>query len=160
MAKKVTTSKPKVEEVKKADQLNPKIVAGNFIVTIDKKKYSKKVTEAEGELLFKKIALYNKKPTDTIKDYVIKALTPAAVKEKKEVDDLQAKKKGYEKLEKRKAKEGTKRTTADIIKDVEALVIEDEESIKKLQAILDGLKKTEEKVTPNPAQGPSRRGEY
>lgn len=71
------------------EQIKAKQVGLNMIVVINEQKYSKKCTKEEIDSIKNKILLYNKKPTKTLENQLIKMFDKTI--EKKEIEKAKAK---------------------------------------------------------------------
>jgi transcriptional regulator NrdR family protein len=157
------TTPSKKEEVKDGD-FTAKKIGANLIVSVvgTTEKFTRKVTAEEGEKIMRKMALYNKKPTESGKKALIKLLTPELTKKKEDKEKVAVKtkaiKKQIKKITKREAKkeavavEGRK----DLMTELTELLTTDETAVGRLQALLNKFKKVEEAV-PTATAAPTRR---
>jgi len=147
-----------------------KKIGTNIIVMGEKEdgtseKLSRKVTKEEGDVIIKKITLFNKKPSDKVGKDIIKLVTPDAVKNKEEKEATETKVKALTKQVKKASKtdksvEGVKERKS-ILEELEELLSTDTTAVDKLQALLNKYKKVEEKVAPKATASTSiRTGEY
>ncbi len=85
-----------------------KKIGVNIIVTHGKEKYSTKASKEDSEKIMQKIALYNKKPSDSLKNQIVKLLAPKTTEKKKEKEKVETEIKGYKKLAKKEIKSKSK----------------------------------------------------
>lgn len=149
-----------------ASEFAAKKIGVNFIATLKEDgkstKYSKKVTPEETEVLKKKIELYNRKPSDTLKETIIKLLAPEAVKKEKVKEDLTAKVKGIKQQAKKATKAVTKvsKEEKDVLKTLEADLTAGSVTVQEAQAIVNKFKKVEEVKASAVISSYRRSGEY
>lgn len=86
-------------------EIKCKQIGQNMIVIIDNEQYSKKIIDTKDrDSLKNKVLLYNKKPSDSLKNQILKIISPTVVaKETKAI-----KKKGLEKAIKKESKKSSK----------------------------------------------------
>lgn len=137
-----------------------KKIGQKVIASIDKKSYSKSMTDKEYTSLENKVKLYNKKATEAIKANIIKLLTPEETKKAKEKDDLKVKSKAIKKQIKKTSKTADKDTIEKKITlaDIENSLEKEELTEAEIQALLNKLKKVEDKA-PVEAPRANRGGE-
>jgi hypothetical protein len=142
------------------NKFKAKKIGANIIVTYNSEKYSRKVSKEESEILMRKMAFYNKKPSETGKKSIIKLLTPETTKRAKQKEETEAKIKGYKKLQKKENKKSkiTESVKRDIMEELEEALASNKDNIPKVQSILDKFKEVE---IPKKEESPyGRRGEY
>lgn len=114
----------------------------------------------------KKAEMYNKKPTEMLKNAIIKLMTPAETKAKEETDKLKAKSKGLKQQVKKETRKGGDKKVAkekfDLLDALDKALTEDATAVDKFQKLLDKFKKVEEAVpiavsTPTPRKGENYR---
>lgn len=171
MTKKLEVSKFKLQVNDPAKQFSYKKLGAILILQIgegaDTKTFSKKVTAEEFDIVSRKVLLYNKKPTQTNYDTIVKLMTPEAQKKKLEQEKTQAAVKGIKKQVKKATKAANKTKTKEEKKDflaqLEEFLQENPEGVAKLQIVLDKFKPIAAPVIPIAAPkevAMPRRGEY
>lgn len=143
-------------------QFAAKKIGGNLIVTIDKERFSKKVSAEEAEIILKKVALYNKRPSDTAKKAIVKMLTPEATKLTEQKETIKAKAKGIKQQLKKQVK-GSKVATSperNLLTELEEMLTADATAVDKFQELLNRFKKVEAARPEAVASSAPRRGEH
>lgn len=145
MATKTATATKKQNKTETSKQFSAKKIGANIIASYDGKKVgSRKVSKEEYDVIARKMAFYNKKPSDTGYKAIIKLLAPETSKKAAEKEATEAKVKGYKKLQKKedkKAKADKKEDVKrDIMEELEEMLEVDKSSVSKVQSLLDKFK--------------------
>jgi len=147
--------------VKKTNQFSLKKIGANVIATLDGKKAgSRKISQEDYEIIVRKVTLYNKKPSETAKNTILKLLSPETTKKVKQKEDTETKIKGYKKLQKKESKKGRVIETVrkDVMEELEEMLETNKDNIGKVEAILAKFKKVE--IPVKETSSIPRRGEY
>lgn len=134
-----------------------KKIGANIIVIGQKQdgtsdRLSRKVTKEEAEVISKKIALFNKKPSEATGKAIVKLTTPEAAKKQEEKETNEVKVKSLAKKVKQAAKQDKSSKEIverkNVLEELEELLTNDETAVERIEVLLKKFKKVEDKVVP------------